>query len=194
MILKKLSPLNLLCFFPLPMVEPCLLQKSHKIFHQTKALFLNSSFFILLRKLIGRNCWKWTVKTFLPWSGNFYSQFNPFRPSTFHISPIWEVLTWYGPNNAPGCMIVSIGIQKFASDCRWNKSCHTCKRVCNTHCMCNIRRADIVEICFRCWKLESHKCLKTIFQSIICNLEKRNFTCVITAKVMTATMLQPTVK
>ena len=72
-------------------------------------------------------------------------------------------------------MIVSIGIQKFASDCRWNKSCDTCKRVCNTHCMCNIRRADIVEICFWCWKLKSHKCLKTRFQSIICNLEKAEF-------------------
>ena len=132
MILKKFSLLNRLYSFPRPMVEPCPLQKLHKIYHQTKALFLN---FV-----------KWRFKN--RWAANFYD-FGPFTLYATQIrapqnvdflavldlcggmTRIKEILTWNGPNNAPWCVVISICIKQFASDCRWNKTCHTCKRVCN---------------------------------------------------------------
>ena len=60
-------------------------------------------------------------------------------------------------------MIISICIQEFPSDCRRNKPSYTSHRVCNTQCMRNMRRTDIIQICFRYWKLKSHKRLKSNF-------------------------------
>ena len=77
-----------------------------------------------------------------------------------------RLLTRNWPNDTPWSMIISIRIKQFSSDGRWSKSSYTSHRVCNTQCMRDMRRTDIIQICFWCWKLESHKCLKKHFSFV----------------------------